>query len=246
MSKLITRAGKWKREQGLHGPQAFFKFIIFSFVQRLNLESKDFVLKGGNLLWVYIKTPRPTVDLDFSTLSSGTHDEVRRLIERVCENPDPALKFSVEKFKEVGEVGAAVTIRFVAEGGAANRFDIDIVYKAPVDTTTIPSPVGDRPDIVAASIENIIADKLAAAWRFVSGNTRLKDYDDLWRIAQSGRLIDRRKLSAILSERSIEPKLLVEWVSSDMQTRWTAYSKVFKDLPADLKSLMIDVNKWLQ
>jgi hypothetical protein len=43
---------------------------------------------------------------------------------------------------------------------------------------------------LSASVENIIADKVAACIRFGAGNTRMKDFDDLWRLSQSKVTVD--------------------------------------------------------
>ena len=64
---FLKRARKWAKENELVGAQAFLRYVIFNFVEAVNSVSTDFVFKGGNLLWLYIKTPRSTVDLDFST-----------------------------------------------------------------------------------------------------------------------------------------------------------------------------------
>ena len=70
---FLKRARKWAKENNLSGSQAFLRYVIFNFVESINAVSIDFVFKGGNLLWLYIKTPRATVDLDFSTLRIRTH-----------------------------------------------------------------------------------------------------------------------------------------------------------------------------
>ena len=64
---IIGKSRSWAKTQGLHGPGAFLRFVMMTFVERLNQVSEEFVFKGGNLLCIYIKTPRSTVDLYFST-----------------------------------------------------------------------------------------------------------------------------------------------------------------------------------
>ena len=44
-----VRAKVWATRQGLHGPQALFRFIIFTYLDCLSKESDEFVFKGGNL-----------------------------------------------------------------------------------------------------------------------------------------------------------------------------------------------------
>jgi hypothetical protein len=50
-------------------------------------------------------------------------------------------------------------------------------------------------------MENIIADKLSARQQFGSGNTRMKDFDDLWRIIQSDVKINRKKLTNLIQKK---------------------------------------------
>ena len=52
-----ARAKSWAAKQKLHGPQAFFRFVVFTYLDCLAKESDEFIFKGGNLLWLY--TPRP-------------------------------------------------------------------------------------------------------------------------------------------------------------------------------------------
>ncbi|NDG27665.1 MAG: hypothetical protein EB120_10900, partial [Proteobacteria bacterium] len=55
---FLAAARSWLSQNQLHGPHAFLRFIMLAFVQRLNEVTNEFVFKGGNLLWLYIRTPR--------------------------------------------------------------------------------------------------------------------------------------------------------------------------------------------
>ena len=81
---FLARARQLTRKHGLHGPSAVLRFVMITFVERLNAERDDFVFKGGNLLWVYMKTPRSTVDLDFSTRQLSSHAAVEDALKGVC------------------------------------------------------------------------------------------------------------------------------------------------------------------
>lgn len=110
------QARSWISENELHGPHAFLRFVMLAYVQRLNEVTDEFVFKGGNLLWLYIKTPRATVDVDFVTKSLANHEDVRKTLEEVCQKPDGNLQFSIKSFTPVeqqGGLGAAVTIGYV-------------------------------------------------------------------------------------------------------------------------------------
>jgi hypothetical protein len=165
-----AKAKKWSAENDLHGPAAFLRYVMFRFVENLNRESNDFVLKGANLLWVYIT--------------------------KVCRGSDD-ISYAIQAYKGVsqnGKSGASVTLSNETNEGAKNQFDLDIIYELETDTAKVESPIDVEVSILSASIENIIVDKFSASVRFGSGNTRMKDYDDLWRLSQSNFDIDSKFL----------------------------------------------------
>ena len=199
---LNRKFDKWKTENNQHGRQAFSRYMMLTFLDGLQDTSKDFVFKGGNLLWHYIKTPRETVDLDLATISLRSHIEIKELIEKSF-NLHNEINFFIKKFKEldgVNEIGAAIIISFSTDTGHKNQFSIDIVYALPTDIVKVKSTL-DGEVRLAASIENIICDKLSASHKFKSGNTRMKDFDDLWRIVKADIILDNQKLSDLLTER---------------------------------------------
>lgn len=109
------------------------------------------------------------MDLDLVTIHLGVHEKVRQVLDAACKKAEEGISFSVKAFEEVdqaGKKGVAVTIGFKTEQGAANSFDIDIVYRIDSDYTEIESPTAPGDKIRAVTIENIIADKLATCWRF--------------------------------------------------------------------------------
>ena len=48
----LMQAKKWALKKKLVGPQAFLRFVMFNFVEKLSETSNDFVFKGGNLLYM--------------------------------------------------------------------------------------------------------------------------------------------------------------------------------------------------
>lgn len=243
---FLARAKSWAARHKLLGPQAFLKYVMFTYLDALNRETEEFVFKGGNLLWAYIETPRATVDLDLSTLEEDDDGRVRSLLERASRGE--GITFRLENFEpseQGGKRGASVTIAYKTDSGASNKFGIDVAYATPVDIAKLTSPVNEDEEIQAASIENIIADKLRAVQRFGSGNTRMKDFDDLWRIAKSGQQIDSRKLGRILSARKTDRSVDPSWISGPMRLAWKSHRARYKDLPQELEDLFREVNWWL-
>ncbi len=247
---FMARAKAWITRNELHGPHAFLRFVMLVFVQRLNEGSDEFIFKGGNLLWLYIKTPRPTVDADFVTRSLNNHDDVKRHLEAACARYDEAIAFTIRSFQALDKKdgpGAAVSIQYVTKERQSNSFDLDIVYAVPSSCTTIESPIDPDSTIAVVTIENIIADKLSACQKFKGGNTRMKDFDDLWRISRfENVVIGWESLRSILKSRGLEAQLDLKWLNELMEKSWKSHISRNKSLPADLPKLMTEVNDWLK
>jgi hypothetical protein len=221
---------------------------MMTFVENLNAISDDFVFKGGNLLWLYIKTPRATVDIDFVTKTLKSHDAVKQHLEKACVKSAPDIVFNITSFRGVsqqGELGAAITVRFETRDGAVNTFDLDIVYAIPTRITELPAPIQQDPKIQVATLENIIADKLSAAHRFKGGNTRMKDFDDLWRISKSDKKIDKADLKILLKSLKTSPELDPEWIDPAMEESWRNHIQDYKDLPTELHEVVSEINTWV-
>jgi hypothetical protein len=247
---FLAAARSWISQNKLHGPHAFLRFVMLAYVQRLNEVTDEFVFKGGNLLWLYIKTPRATVDVDFVTKSLANHEDVRKKLEEVCEKSDGNIQFSIKSFnakEQQGGLGAAVTIGYITSEGQENAFDLDIVYAIPSSSADIKSPIEADESICVATMENIISDKISACHRFKSGNTRMKDFDDLWRISMfQPSLVRWALLKEILESRRVSPSLNLNWLNPQMEISWEAHVKRNKGLPTNLSLLMSDVNSWLK
>lgn len=247
-STFRGRAKAWAAKQELHGPQAFFRFVIFTYLDCLAQESDEFVFKGGNLLWLYIHTPRETIDLDLVTRRLKSTTEVEKVLARATRHAE-GIEFNVLSIKDVtaeGSSGAAVVIVYSTDDGATNKFDLDIVYVLPTKTTTVQSPLTDKSSIQAATIENIIADKVAACHRFGGGNTRMKDYDDLWRIASERPSVDWGTVKQLLKGRGFPLELSPEWNNDETSSNWKRHIRPYKDLPKSLSLAINEINDWLK
>ncbi len=246
---FLARARSWATSQNIHGPQAFLKFVIFHFVECLNESSDEFIFKGGNLLWIYIQTPRQTIDLDLATRNLSNSRKIQSLLEDACAlGEKKGIQFNLSNYQIIEDKkgAASATINYKTDTGAQNSFDLDIVYVVVTDMRQIPSPLESGEEFPVASIENIIADKLAASAQFAAGNTRMKDFDDLWRISKSKTTINSKLLAKILKARKISAELKDEWRNPVMEQDWQRHVKRYKDLPLELKTIFSEVNIWLK
>jgi hypothetical protein len=247
-TSFLVSAKKWAEVNKLKGPQGFLRYVMFHFVEKLSVASDDFVFKGGNLLWVYINTPRATIDLDFITLKNNSDQTIKETIEKVCQNSEE-IKFTLKLYKSViqnDKTGANAIIEYQTPEGAKNQFELDIIFAVETDIATISSPVHPDIEINSASIENIILDKFSACVRFGGGNTRIKDYDDLWRLGQSNVEIDKSKLSTLVKKQKIKLELNKNWIGPDIERAWKKHQKQYPDLPKELIKIFDDVNSWIK
>lgn len=237
----------WAKLNNQHGKFAMSRFVMLKYLEAVQSVSDDFVFKGGNLLWHYIKTPRATVDLDLSTLMSRSGFEVKESLEKACGYFNN-ITFSILSFKSV-EVddggGAAVTVGYRTESKQRNQFELDVVYALVDEVKQIKSTVSNN-EIQSASIENIICDKISASYQFAGGNTRMKDFDDLWRISKSDKVINTKSLNDLMGRRELMMSLDKSWIDESMNTSWKTHQLKYKDLPQDLFNLFEEVNIWLE
>lgn len=244
---VLARARAWAQKRKLFGPQAFLRFVMLSFVENINQVTSDFVFKGGNLLWIYIGTPRSTIDLDLATQTTNTHAQVRKLLKKSCA-VDPEIRYSIISFEEVardGKIGASIKIGYATTDGAKNTFDLDIVYAPDNDIQEIRSPIHEELKIQTSTMESIISDKIAASYRFGSGNTRMKDFDDLWRLSRSDQPVNARKLKILLQRKKVFLHLDEAWLNPLLDAQWANHRSTYLDLPENLKPLFQEVNRWL-
>lgn len=239
----------WKITNNLHGPSALNKFIMTKFIENLSNETAPgkYVFKGGNLLWFYIKTPRPTVDIDFSSDRLFSQEEIEDDFKKV--KIDGCLLTMLEckqKVTKENTTGFSIQFEFLTDFGSQNRFSIDIVSSIETNSKTIKIL---NSDIVAASMENIILDKLHACARYGAGNTRMKDYDDLFRIAVFGVDVNFSLLTALATIREIKLKIDPSF-SDALYSRWKDYRnrkdyRQARELPAEISHVIDIINEFL-
>ncbi len=248
MGNFKKNFAKWKTETGEHGPRGMTRFVIMQFVEGLQSVAPDrYIFKGGNLLWHYIKTPRSTVDVDFAT---DVEVEIEQVLNDFASVQTDGCTFSVKSHNAVEsdeKSGLSVQMEFLTEEGSTNPFGIDVVFAVKTHSKKIKLA---NSQVTAASLENIIVDKVAACHRFAGGNTRMKDFDDLYRIAKANQVVDSKLIQKIATERDVDLSLSTNWINKQMQEAWDEYiqKKVYKDsygLPKDLSQLIDITNEYI-
>lgn len=176
------------------------RYALERLLYRLSVSDKrdDFILKGAMLFAVWRDDPfRPTRDLDFLGRGDPAPSEIAASIRTICSTavPEDGVVFDVDAIRatpirdeaEYGGVrvkthaviaGARVPIQIdVGFGDAVTPSSIEIEYPALLDQ---PSPV-----LRAYPPETVVAEKTEAIVSLGIGNSRMKDFYDLWMIAQT-------------------------------------------------------------
>ncbi len=187
-------------EQGLAFNEVLQRYAIERFLFRLG-ESKyrdTFVLKGAQMLVVWrTKRTRPTMDVDFLGFTENSLENLEHITKALCKldtEEQDALCFdpdSVEavRIKEDAEY-EGVRLAFDGKLGTAKvhmQVDVgfnDVITPAPLDIH-YPSLLGlPEPTLRAYSRESVVAEKFEAMVKLGGGNSRMKDFFDVWLLSQ--------------------------------------------------------------
>lgn len=207
MGKTIKNFGKSVKERLLNisrAEQYSTQLLISRYFQerllyRLSISGyKDrFILKGGALLYAHNGfQARPTLDIDFLAKNlSNDIQNIRGIFQKICQIncPEDGVVFDVETIMSdeiaVTKEYHGVRISVLAHLDTAKQYismDIgfgDIVTPSPQQLdfpaliTTAPSAT-----ILAYSLETVVAEKFHAMISLSLGNSRMKDFFDVYQI----------------------------------------------------------------
>lgn len=236
------------RTRGYEFQPLLTRFAIERLLVRLasTVHRNEFVLKGAMLFALWSDEPhRPTVDLDLLGRGSPDFARLREIFEAVCTvaRDDDAIRFDPTSIQVAAiredAVYEGVRVRVVATLGKARiPIQIDVGFGDAVvpRPTTIEYPVLldlPAPRIRAYARETVVAEKTEAMIVLGIANSQMKDFFDLWFLAENfefegARLTDalrstlrRRKTDVPLET----PLALTEQFAKDSTKRkqWSAF-----------------------
>jgi len=176
------------------------RFTVERFLYRLaqSAYADQFVLKGAMLLQVWLpEAGRPTRDLDLLGYGDLSADRLRQIFADVCDqavNPDGvrflADSVTVRAIRQQDEYGGQrVTIGgYLGSARLHLQVDVGIGDRLTPPAEWIEYPVLldlPRPRLRAYRPETSIAEKLHAIVVLDWQNSRMKDFFDIWRLAQT-------------------------------------------------------------
>jgi hypothetical protein len=203
-AKLLALA----RDRGEDFQFLLGRWVVERFLYRLaGSPQKDaFILKGAMLFLAWEgRLHRPTKDLDLLGSGSSEVADVTRRVRDVCSVPaDDGVVFDLngiqgERIKEDAEYeGARVRVPASLDGARISmQIDIgfgDVVDPQPIELALPVLLPLDPPVLRGYPPEAVIAEKFHAMVVLGIANSRMKDFFDIWTLAQS-RQSDLQKLS---------------------------------------------------
>ena len=157
-----------------------------------------FVLKGAMLFVTWVEDPfRPTRDLDFLGYGENSPDAIGEVFREICGQPveDDGVAFDIGAITAVSiredvESGGIRVRTSATIAGARVPIQVDIgfgdaVTPGPVDIVYPPLLDAPAPRLRAYPVTTVVAEKFQALVQLGIANSRLKDFYDLWLIAQT-------------------------------------------------------------
>ena len=239
-------------------------YAMERFLYRLSQSehSDKFVLKGALLFTVwYGRRFRSTRDIDLLGHLDNSQEAIAKVFGDVCSQkvPDDGLIFKPSSVATVAiaEDGDYQGVRVNVEGRLGTsriRIQIDIGFfdvVVPMPTEVDYPAILDFPPprLKAYSRESVVAEKLQAMVSLGEGNSRMKDFADLWFLARNfnfdGGLL-ARAISSTFTRRQTSIQTQPIALSPDfaqiegMQTRWKAFFRRSspEDAPTDLAEVV--------
>jgi predicted nucleotidyltransferase component of viral defense system len=172
-------------------------------------DADRFALKGAMLFTTWFDDPhRPTRDLDLLAFGDPEPEPMLDLFRRVCATEfDDGVTFDAERLvvlrnREDLRYGGLRLQTDATISGARVRIVVDIGFGDAVEPglerCALPVLLDQPPPVLRAyARETVIAEKFQAMVRLGEANTRLKDFYDIWMLAQSG-AVDHDRLARTL------------------------------------------------
>ncbi len=211
-ASILARLKSKAKEEGIAFQQLLNLFFQEEFIRRLAQSNyrDHLILKGGFLLYAISDfTTRPTVDADYLLKNySNELDSVERLVRSIIDqkSENEFMDIDIRGIEAASEMNEYQGIRVNLTGYLGKTrtpFSIDfgvgdtIVPKALIRTLPVLLDGLEKPTVLTYSLESIISEKLDAIIRFMEATGRMKDFYDIYYLANSFEFEGRRLREAI-------------------------------------------------
>lgn len=243
---VLQRLRNKAQAEGRNAQDFLRYYAIERFLYRLSQSrhAEQFVLKGALIFLAWgIDFPRPTRDIDLRGSVLTDVETMRRIVQDICLTPVVADGMAYDANSVAGEIvreGAryqGIRIRFNgALGKARTAMHIDIgvadAITPPAQHVSYPTLLDmPAPQLRGYPPETVIAEKLEAMVVLDEINSRMKDFYDVWLIAQrfefEGSLL-QKAVHATFRQRRTDlptglPSALTDAFARQKQEMWRAF-----------------------
>lgn len=273
-ASVLAKLRNHAKATGEEVPTVLARYTNERFLYRLSLSpyAERFVLRGATLFSVWLDTPhRPTRDLDMLALGDSDTESVRALFAQVCtlSVPEDGVTFLPETLRIEERIEGRAYKGFHLDiesqlGTARPRLELDLAFGEAVtpnpEEIELPCLLNQpRPKLRAYPRETAIAEKTEALVDLGLLNSRLKDFYDLWFLAETfafeGTMLSAA-LSATFTRRGTPfppaglPIALTAAFSTDptKQSQWERFAKkgLSRRPPVSLESTILQLRVFLQ
>ena len=185
------------RQENVTFQQVITRYLHERFLYRISLSKyqSSFVLKGGNLMYVIEGLHiRPTLDIDILAQNiDNDKDKLKNIFKVICDvsynndcvrfNTDSIAVFDIAEEKKYSGIRLLIDTQFDT---IRQNIQIDIGFGDVITpaATKLSYPVLlnelETPEILAYSIETVIAEKFEAMIQLGELNSRMKDFYDVY------------------------------------------------------------------
>ncbi len=264
-ARLLTLS----KERGQPFDLLLTRYVLERLLYRLSTtEYRDrFVLKGALLLTTWFETPfRPTRDLDLLGFGDSAPEALLAIFQEICAVAvDDGVIFDigalkVDRVREELEYGGLrlATIARLDKTRVSVSIDIGFGDATEPGLEELDLPVlldQPPPHLRAYAMETVIAEKFQAMILLGRANTRMKDYYDIWMLAQTHQFDGDGLAKAIAAtferRKSAIPAALPDGLSAAFaadvakQRQWGSFARNIEVAPPDLATIVADLAAFL-
>lgn len=269
-ASVLARLKNKAKESGRSYQLCLQLFCQEEFLRRLEKSNyaENFVLKGG--LFIYSVTnfdSRVTVDIDFLLRRiPNTPEQLRKVLEEIisCDTGNDFVTFEIKNVapitvaKKYTGIGADLIARIK---NTRTPFSIDFgvgdVIVPGQEKRTIPTQLSDfdAPIVNTYSIETVVAEKLDAILSLMEFSSRMKDYYDIYYLANKfdfdgAILTEALKKTFANREHLFTAEQFEQILTFDndaaMQKKWKAFVKKINTETDDFKMILDVIEKFLE
>ena len=203
------------KQENIQFQQVIIRYMHERLLYRISLSEyrSHFVLKGGNLIYAFEGLQiRPTIDIDMLARNLNNDKEnIKQIFKEICRipyvndcvifNSDTITVFDIAQEKKYNGIRLLIGTQLDT---VKHTIQIDIGFGDIItpDAVVISFPVLlkelDSPDILAYSIEMVIAEKFHAMITLGNINSRMKDFYDVFILLKRKDIDEKNLMEAII------------------------------------------------